>query len=88
MIKLNKPFGLGELGQHTPNGSFDYSLWYSFIKYIEKFLLIIFFRPIAIQNHFNLVSYFMTWDGMHSPIREKNATALYDNPHVVNRDQI
>ncbi len=43
MIKLNKPFGLGELGQHTPNGSFDYSLWYSFIKYIEKFLLIILF---------------------------------------------
>ncbi len=46
------------------------------------------FRPLAIQNHFNRVAYFMTWDGMHSPIREKNANALYDNPHVVNRDQI
>ncbi len=46
------------------------------------------FRPIAIQNHFNLVSYFMTWNDMWSPIREKNAYALYNNPHVVNRDQI
>jgi hypothetical protein len=31
MIKLNKPFALGELGPFNPNGSFDYSLWYSFI---------------------------------------------------------
>ncbi len=46
------------------------------------------FRPITIENNFNLVSYFMAWDGRHSPIREKNVNALYDNPYVVNRDQI
>lgn len=28
IIKLNKPFAFGELGPHTPNGSFDYGLWY------------------------------------------------------------
>jgi mannan endo-1,4-beta-mannosidase len=27
MIKLNKPFALGEVGPHTTNGQFDYSLW-------------------------------------------------------------
>jgi hypothetical protein len=31
MIKLNKPFALGEVGPRTPNGSFDYSLWLEFI---------------------------------------------------------
>ena len=31
MIQLNKPFAIGELGPGTPNGSFDYGLWYSFI---------------------------------------------------------
>jgi hypothetical protein len=46
------------------------------------------FRPIAIQNHFNLVSYFHAWNDMWSPIKEKNAYALFNNPHVVNRDQI
>lgn len=30
MIKLNKPFAFGEVSPRTPNGSFDYSLWYSF----------------------------------------------------------
>jgi mannan endo-1,4-beta-mannosidase len=28
VIALNKPFGFGELGPGTPNGSFDYGLWY------------------------------------------------------------
>ncbi len=27
MIKLNKPFVLGEVGPHTTNGQFDYGLW-------------------------------------------------------------
>jgi hypothetical protein len=53
------------------------------------YLIYIFlFRPIAIQNRFNTISYFFAWDGPFSPIREKNAYALYNNPHVVNRDQI
>ncbi len=28
MIKLNKPFALGEVGPHTTDGNFEYSLWY------------------------------------------------------------
>jgi hypothetical protein len=47
-----------------------------------------FSRATAIQNHFTKVSYFHAWNDMWSPINEKNAYALYNNPHVVNRDQI
>jgi hypothetical protein len=47
-----------------------------------------FSRPTAIQNRFPQVSYFHAWNDNWSPIREKNAYALYNNPHVVNRDQI
>ncbi len=89
MIKLKKPFALGEVGPRTPNGSFDSSLWYWFIHKENGILIYLFlFRANAIQNYFNLVSYFHAWNGMWSPIREKNAYALYNNPHVVNGDQI
>jgi beta-mannanase len=27
MIKLNKPFGIAELGPRNPNGSFDYMVY-------------------------------------------------------------
>jgi beta-mannanase len=27
MTKINKPFGLGEVGPHTANHQFDYGLW-------------------------------------------------------------
>ncbi len=86
MIKLNKPFALGEVGPHTINGTFDYSLWYLLI-FINLFVFYL-FRPIAIQNHFNLVAYFFAWNGPWSPITNKNAYELFNNPHVVNRDQI
>jgi hypothetical protein len=43
MIKLNKPFALGEVGPRTPNGSFDYSLWLEFIYKENNFYLFMFF---------------------------------------------
>ena len=27
MIKINKPFALGELGPHTKDGQFDFGKW-------------------------------------------------------------
>jgi hypothetical protein len=47
-----------------------------------------FFRPPAIQSHFNLLSYFHAWYEEFAPIRNKGAYALFNNEHVLNRDQI
>ncbi|CAF0882436.1 unnamed protein product [Adineta ricciae] len=71
MVRLGKPFALGEVGPHTTDGKFDYSLW-----------------PIAIANRFNLISYFFAWDGIYSPIENRNAYQLFNNKHVINRDQL
>jgi hypothetical protein len=45
-------------------------------------------RPIAIQNYFNLTTYFSAWDGRWAPMANKNAYELFNNIHVINRDQI
>ncbi len=93
MIKFNKPFAFGELGPGHPNGSFDYGLWYRFILFkkkrnIHSFIYLFLFRPPAIESRFNLLSYFHAWYQEFAPIRNKNAYALFNNPHVINRDQL
>ena len=54
----------------------------------SKDLDLFFSRPPAIQNHFNLLSYFHAWYQEFSPVRNKNAYALFNDKHVINRDQI
>jgi len=59
-----------------------------FNKKKNDFHLFILFRPPAIQSHFNLLSYFHAWYEEFAPIRNKGAYALFNNEHVLNRDQI
>jgi hypothetical protein len=54
MTKLNKPFALGEVGPRTPNGNFDYSLWYGFI-HKEKESLFIYFCLGQLQFKITLI---------------------------------
>lgn len=46
------------------------------------------FRPVAIETKFTKISYFFAWSGFRSPAKNKNASALYNNEHVVNRGEI
>jgi len=52
------------------------------------FFFIYSFRPIAIENKFTKISYFFAWSGFRSPAANKNASALYNNKHVINRGEI
>jgi hypothetical protein len=45
-------------------------------------------RPPALQNHFNLTTYFLAWGGPCAPDQNKNLTVLYNNTHIVNRGQL
>ena len=47
-----------------------------------------FIRPVAIENKFTKISYFFAWSGFRSPAWNKNASALYNNEHVINRGEI
>ena len=49
MIKLNKPFALGEVGPHTPNGNFDYSLWYIIYSYNKKNFYLIYLGQLQFK---------------------------------------
>jgi hypothetical protein len=53
-----------------------------------SFIYLFLFRPPAIESRFNLLSYFHAWYKEFAPIRNKNAYALFNNPHVINRDQL
>jgi hypothetical protein len=56
--------------------------------YLNLKNLIQLFRPPALENHFNLTTYFMAWGGPWAPDQNLNTTALYNNIHVINRGQL
>ncbi len=59
-----------------------------FNKKRNIFIYLFLFRPPAIESRFNLLSYFHAWYKEFAPINNKNAYALFNNPHVINRDQL